>query len=323
MYPRKNKNNYDWRILMKTMKKFAVIAMLMIIVSGVTACGKEQSRGNSIGNLANGGYVAESDGWIIYAIEGSIYCAREDGSEKTAIYRGRNGDVSQINVMDGIVYFVENYSQCRVNMDGSGYECLIESDWDEKRFVYGSQLVGDWVYCERKKISVNDSQMDDIWTESADINKIGSTTCVTNKEIYNSQTDGIYKANLNGGAFTKISEDSAFELMVIGDWVYYTNNDAHLCRMKTNGSHMEQISKLPMYSVITDGEWIYGSDHKAIYKTKVSDMDWQIIAYGNANCLQLAGDWLYFKDKESDSMYLYRVKTDGTVSEEFASYGDV
>ena len=76
------------------------------------------NRGNSVGNIANNGYVASYGDWIIYNNQhgGGIYKIKKDGTRKEKL---SDGFVYQLNIMDGWIYYVYDNDRAiyRIKMD--------------------------------------------------------------------------------------------------------------------------------------------------------------------------------------------------------------
>ena len=106
----------------------------------------EEPRGNTTGNIANGGLVAYSEGWIYYSNredQGKLYKKREDGSDATLLSNNR---AVEINVVGDWVYYNNGNLSNRwgniykIRTDGTQEILLNEQD---SSWV---QVVGDWIY---------------------------------------------------------------------------------------------------------------------------------------------------------------------------------
>lgn len=111
----------------------------------------ESGNTTPVGNLTNGGYVAEGDGWVFCALPApgdgwtttSIVRMREDGSERSVIYTAGEGVdlIWHLNVENGRLYFTEDtgsYSSEVVSIaeDGSGRQTMGSAGIDMMFQVY-------------------------------------------------------------------------------------------------------------------------------------------------------------------------------------------
>ena len=67
----------------------------------------KEERGNTNGNLLNGGMIAYQGEWLYFSSEGSLYKSKLDGSEIKIIYKAEenDGNIANINIIDDELYF--------------------------------------------------------------------------------------------------------------------------------------------------------------------------------------------------------------------------
>lgn len=205
-----------------------------------------------------------------------IYMIRTDGTRKTKI---NDDDSWNITVCDNWIYYI--------NLSDGGYIYKISTDGA------GKQKLND---CNSKYMSVTD---DYIYYANADDDhmlnsmEIGNPSIVhkyaniftlgldsDNSWIYFSNSKDnfrLYAANPEGTEIRKLSDDSAFDIQVLGDTIFYSN----------------------------------ASDGDKLYKIKTDGTGRTVVYGGSTYLLNTAGDWIYFfKDKEGTK--LYKIMLDGT-----------
>ena len=92
-------------------------------------------RGNTLGNIVNGGHAAEQDGWVYYSNIGSKSLSRvnEDENIVETIYNGhQKTTIASINVANGWIYFSEYGGIFKIRSDGSGLENIITNTISNK-----------------------------------------------------------------------------------------------------------------------------------------------------------------------------------------------
>jgi len=235
----------------------------------ITSENVAEGRGNSFGNICNGGYVAEDEDWVYVSLYNmGLYKIRKDGSKRVKL---SSYVVSNLNVKDGWVYYVnppdaragERSRLYRMKTDGTGKKRLVK---DEVSFV---NVVGDWIY----------------YINLSDDNKP-------------------YKVSTDEKHRQKLSDHSLQSLLVEDGWMYFQKTDNHVIyKMRTSGTDMKRLTDLPYpyYSFINkDGEWLYyyfqEDDGSGIYRMKTDGSSKEKIlgvSVVNMNC---ADGFIYFTD---------------------------
>lgn len=285
--------------------------------STILKAARLEVRGNTPGNLANNGRVANSEGWV-YFIEPNnleIYRMHEDGSKiellggealcdlnvvddwiyyhdkQRRVARMRtDGSFSEvltaeqgyfINVMDNWIYYTNLHNICRMRLDGSGQEVLLEPEFSSTRFL-NLNVSGGYVY-----YSVYQQEpIYQHWIERMNI-ETGETEVlqydmfrffVDGQWIYYltdySENQGIYRSQLNGEGIEPLllcGDTRRPDRINIHDgWIYYlvteTNYELgymtdNLYRMQTDGSNVEMMcfahSGASMSFFYSTNFWLY------------------------------------------------------------------
>lgn len=237
-------------------------------------------RGNTLSNVANGGYFAAGEQWIYYANANDgnrLYKMFPDGSNKTQL---TDDPVMDINVFGDRVFYVVPimpHGMYRMNSDGSKHKKVLSSS------VQHVNMIGDWMYYS------NENDFD---------------------RIYKATIDGIKKAQLNN--------DPSDCVQVVDDWIYYINraDDGRMYKMRINGDDRQMLhAHWTNEMVVADG-WIYyyGGEDSGLYKMRTDGSDQQQLSTIKSAFLHVAGDWIYYASRD-DAETMYRMRTDGSDNE--------
>jgi len=142
-------------------------------------------------------------------------------------------------------------------------------------------------------------------------------------------TEGIYKLKTDGTGKTKICSDDAREMMVMGEWIYYSNysDKNSLYKIKVDGTSRTKIADDSSKIINISGNYIYYIKYQiAGYPNYTTDLC-KIKVDGTENIkipcdekiqfLIVEGDFIYYSayidDKEpAKGMSIFKMKTDGT-----------
>lgn len=153
----------------------------------------------------------------------------------------------------------------------------------------------------------------------------GAFTATDGKYLYikNTLNGAIYRYNPDGSGEKFICDyDAIHQLNVVGDWLYYLNDNHYIVKIRSDGSGQKTvISTDKAYSLIVVGDWIYYTveynDYSqgycySIYKIRTDGTGKQGLEYyDSAKSLNIAGDWLYYVNNK-DNNCIYKIRTDGT-----------
>lgn len=279
--------------------------LILSIVGGVLAVGlavflfiylggkKETARGNSSGNIVNGGLVALQEGLIYFqnsADNHKIYKVQPDGDYETKVSDDRG---AYLNVLGQWLYYAngdDNNRIYRVSTDGSRAAPVN----DEAASCVN--VVDRWVY-------------------------------------YINEDDGSrpYKIRTDGKKQLRLSDDQAADLSVVDGWAYYTNRDdgGKIYKVRVNGSKRTQVNDEASGSPNVVGKSIYyvnEDDQSKIYKIGIDGSGKTAIGDDAAACLNVANNWVYYSNKDDDAK-AYRISTNGgeptQISDEPSGYLNV
>ncbi len=101
-----------------------------------------------------------------------------------------------------------------------------------------------------------------------------------------------------------------------GKWIYfnYINYDSKLYKIMEDGTGLTKLSDDDAYKINVIGDYVYYinySDSK-IYRIKLDGMDKTLLSSDQAESLQVVNDWIYYYDVNGSEKVIYRMKTDGS-----------
>ena len=272
-------------------------------------------RGNTTGNIANGGYVAYQDGWIYYSNledERKLYKKRTDGSDLTLL---SSNSATNINVVGDWVYYSNPYYYpTGAPMGGNVYKIKTDGS-DETRLndhnSFSVQVVDDWIYyisSEQEgqklipyKMKIDGSEQTIIIDRTVhNLNVVDGWVYFIERVGYNDMPR-IYRVRTDGSDLTLLLEEQANSLIVEGEWMYYNQWENYLIRVKTDGSSRQIVNFEPtnFINFNVDGDWIYyiNIDEGVwgnIYRIRNDGGDCERVNKERALKIFAAGDWIYY-----------------------------
>ncbi|MDP4094181.1 MAG: DUF5050 domain-containing protein [Bacillota bacterium] len=272
---------------------FAIVEDGSVVQLDGSLTNTESSDDKNYGNITQGNFVHQKDGWVYYISNCIMYKAKADDlSNKNRI---SDLEMSYPILIDDWIYF----SGWNSSINGNLYK--IKTDGTQQSLVLNA--------------SVRCLNYEDGWIYYIDC---GSS-------IDTDLRGTINKIKIDGTGKTKISDDKANELIVSNGWVYYTSptgpNNVALFRMKADGTNKEMLNDQYTNQLNVTTNYIFcctglnigtglvrmdldGSNKKVIVK----DSNVYNAFYINAN-----ENWIYFVDNgNSTKNQLCKIKPDGT-----------
>lgn len=321
--------------------------------SGDTDSDAIENAGNTSGNLRNGGFVVEKNGWIYYIKNGNKICKiRTDGTEETKLADVK--DARSLNVIDNSLYYVASTDQStdvhsnkdsiaiyKEGISGGYSTSLISEDEDNygKGYPY-MKVVDHWVcyspqfhYISKENANFYDTfyRLD---SDTRDANKSSGEyfksmfveggfvyyTTLGDNRIRQMPTSG----NKKDDGTTDNSKEKDLGIKgvirdVVNGYIYYDDVDGDTYKIKVDGTEKTKITSLPDKFIIY-GDWIYyvvqGNDNLyQLRKMKIDGtQDTGFNAYKVDN-FSITGDWVYYRNSGSGNVY--RTRLDGSSQEEF------
>lgn len=247
------------------------------------------ARGNSNGNLNQGGPIVKQGDWIYYSgVYDALYKSRPDGSEKTKL---TDSVAFYINIVDDWIYYCTMDKKgnpghtMKIKTDGTG-----ETELGELHASY-LNIVGAWIY-----FKLSDGV-----------------------QIENSYHP-LYRMKFDGTEKTLVFEDRSEDIFIFDDWLYYrnTNDKPVLTMMRTDGTERTEIGDSGFLWNYVDENYIYYFDWiegtAMLFKEKPDGSENIKIAEMESSKYVISGSWIYYEN-EADERKLYRIRTDGSEKE--------
>lgn len=296
----KNKKDLLKKIIICTITVLG-IALVMLLISNLLSANKV---GNSIGNIRNYGYAAESNNWIYYlspnedSTDIGIFKIKNNGKNKQQLYMS-DLDIVSINVYKNYIYFI-----------GSATETYLEDDELDNK-IYRIKTDGTNLEI------LNDNELNNECYEMY----------VVNDAIYYIGVNAeICKMDLNGANKTVIADNGTGYLGITDKYIIYnaleSKDKAEYVTyiMNLDGTEAKPILEgKRLYSVNIEEDYVYYSDsNKKLYRTKIGSNEeealYEDIQVYNLNTNENYAYYLNYLDseKENFTVCLFRVKLDGT-----------
>ena len=273
--------------------------------------------GNTMGNIANYGWVCIQDDAIYYSekVDGqALYRADLDGKNKVKL---SDHPAQDINVVGDTVYFVDSkeYKIYSVKTDGSDHKLLLDI-FGQRLFVIGNRLHyvnwGDGCKIYSANFDGTDNKM--VINVSADhVSLSGAWLYYQNRD----QMEAISKVKIDGTGNELLNEVNCLFINGAGDEIYYANwgDEGKLYRCKNDMSEVaEPLSESKVGYINLYGDWAYYVDwikDQNIYRKHMKTGELECVSKDMAMGIFIKGDYVYYYN-EIDNNRLYRMELDGS-----------
>ncbi len=299
--------------------------------------GSDLARGNTPGNITNGGLMALQDQWLYFnGLCGDTYYLLKKNLSSGEVIKVSDDKASYINIVGDWIYYTtgrENYSIVRIRTDGT--ERIILAD-DQAEYM---NVVGDRIYyanfssyvklytmrtdgTDRNEVSRHSDEIS-FW-----VNAFSDWIYYSNlfgnpddyKELDNEDieqlmmTRGIYKIRPDGSNSLQLNNYDAENINVSNEWIYFTNADDadKIYKMKTDGSEQQALTEEGAIQLNVSGDSIYychESDKWRIYRMQLDGSDKKCLSEKFVTSIYIFGDWVYYRDWDGN---LRRMQPDGS-----------
>jgi uncharacterized protein YjdB len=225
-------------------------------------------QGNTLGNISNGGFFAESNGSIYFSFMSylGLYKINKNDNNKTKIF---DGYAENINVVGDNIYFTDNESHLnKMKIDGTG---LTKVSDDKFKYV---NVIGDTVY-------------------------------------YQSNNSSLNKIKTDGSGKTEIIQEQARYINVKDGWIYYVDNSNgnHLYKIRIDGNEKTILARnIDNRPILVDNEWVYFNNGK-ISKVKVDGTGQQMVYGSDSQNLNIKDGWIIFTPRNVETLYKLKIDT--------------
>ena len=333
-----NKNKIKKRII-----KIVVVLALMLLIWFILRVKindvAQNNIGNSISNIRNYGYASAQGDWIYYiapnqnASRECLYKVKTNGLEKTKLLES-DTDILSLNVYDNYLYYIsikdnvegsedeKDNKIYRLNTDGEPVPQVINdnrfnNDCLEIYVIDGSLFfIGE----DMNIYKINLSTLETTLVSDNKTGYIGMNykyilfNKVINEETYECVT---YIMGIDGtDARPVVDGQRLYSVAIDGDYVYYTNAEKKLFRVKIDSNKPESITDMTAYNMNLYGGRIYFLNYKdeaaqdytvCIYKVnaKPGSTPEELLEMNTySSFLNVAGGRLIFTDGENSKGYI-------------------
>ncbi|MDR2719723.1 MAG: DUF5050 domain-containing protein, partial [Nitrososphaerota archaeon] len=256
-------------------------------------------RGNTTGNIVNGGYYAQQGDYIFFmnnSDSGKLYKVRVDGNDLTKLC---DDPCKYVNVMGEYVYYSKgsrgsNGKLCKIKTDGSNRTQLNN---DDSAYI---NVLDDWIYyCNESdnqklyKMRINGENRQKLCDD-----KSISINVVDNWIYYSNRSDDykIYKIAVDGKSKLKLNDDDCSFINVVNDWIYYINlkesGRVRFCDSDANGVIDE-------WAMITSTGVSFGAG--MLYKMRIDGRERRKIYSSAVSYLNVVNGYVFFTETNESS----------------------
>ncbi len=299
--------------------------------------GSGLARGNTPGNITNGGLMAQQDQWLYFkGLFGGTHYLLKKNLSSGEIIKVSDDRANYINIVGEWIYYTtgkENYSIVKIRTDGTERTILAD---DKAEYM---NVVGDRIYY------ANFSSYAKLYTMRVDGTDRGKVYKYSDEVSLwvNAFSDWIYYANLFGDPddYKEFSEEDIEQLMmtrgiykirpggsnsiqlnnydadyinVSNEWIYFTNTDDadRIYKMKNDGNEQQALTEEGATNLNVSGDFIYycnKTDKGRIYRIQLDGSEQKCLSEKYASCIYIFGEWVYYPDWEGN---LRRMQSDGS-----------
>lgn len=229
---------------------------------------EEIRRGNSLGNIANGGTAAEDKYYYYYSVQGKLYREHKESQNIEVILEE---DCTNINVLDEQIIVMGSRNLYAINKENGDKTILLEAPCKDV------QVINDWIYfiniSEGRQIyrmKLDGSQFEQLNDKpSGRLNVIDNQIiyCLIDEseEVYDNffvPCGEMYRMKEDGTQAEKLTTYNVSFINVVGEWIYYADveDQMSLYKIRVDGTDKTKLSDSHAYFIHADERNIYYSD---------------------------------------------------------------
>ncbi|MBQ6733524.1 MAG: DUF5050 domain-containing protein [Lachnospiraceae bacterium] len=332
-------------------RKFVIILVILLLLAGVGVFATIQFigrsvpdnpssvRGNTPGNIYNGGYFCEADGKVYFANPAdsdTLYSmdVNEANFQKLSAMRVRNilsggnflyyvMDEHTRSVSSGLGAAVEEYGIYRLRNDGKYTVCLLRSR------VGTMQLGGNYLYYQigdeatgtLERISTTKKGRTGYGnTPSFFAERINPASYENGMIYYNSMQTAysLYQLNVEAepAASRAVFQSNIYQPIVQAPYVYFLNaaDGYKVCRYHVTSGTLETLTPYGADCYNVNNTHIYYDTQEApspgLYRVRLDGSGHEQLATGAYSALHLTSNFLYYKMYGTENMF-YHIPLNG------------
>lgn len=293
----------------------------------------DNAVGNTAGNLYNGGYFCENDGFVYFSNPYDNYALYRMTPDETDMEKLITTETKCINVMGDYIYYYQFGSG---SGEGFGYvidmngvyrspkkspktgSCLDKIHLDTM-LLYGNHLYYDandstGVYLKRLSINGNDS-------ENLTNYKLTAVCCADNGKLYFNNTTDNYRLQSFDVNTKRISDElisDVYQPIVEGNTAYCIDIHNHYALVKYDlmtgeKTVLDDSTRVDMFNM--SDKYIYyqtSGDVIEFRRIPKNGGTYEVIAEGAYNTFQITSKYVYFRQFNSE-VPIYRIPLDGSL----------
>ncbi|HHT93421.1 MAG TPA: DUF5050 domain-containing protein [Clostridiaceae bacterium] len=239
--------------------------------------------GNTMGNLQNGGLVAETDDYVYYLAinkKKNMTFMRRSKTDETDVKKIAEGNIRYISVMKDAIYFTDKENHLSTIALSGSKKDLVQKVAIETTYNY-TLAVGDWIY-------------------------------------YCDEQFKLHRIRPNGSKNTALSEGKFKRIQAAEDMIYGLNESGNIVYIKGNGDNETVTDVKANEFVVYNKDWIYFLDDDAIYMASTEDFSTEKVKEIKASCLNIFEDKIYYFDKDAGKVFSMDI--DGENVEEIVEF---
>ena len=279
----------------------AVTALILGIFIKRGVFEKENTVGNSMGNIRNYGYATYQKGWIYYVAPTDdniksvgVFKSRIDGNSKKQLKPEDwkdNWNVMSLNVVGDYIYFITTEAKSttsdnneetvnsdsidnriyKMKIDGTELTLLNDNEFNDES--YSIYVVNDKIYYIGSDLNIYSMDLNGE-NRVALGNKQTGFLGVNDKYIlYNDYPETIteqttnkdfitYIMDLDGNNIRTVNGKKLTSACMIDDYIYYTNENKYLCKVKVDGSDDQVLVEKATYNLTSSKNYLYFFTYK-------------------------------------------------------------
>lgn len=290
----------------KILASFSVIFIILVFIcTGIIVNinkritpNPDGTIGNTAGNLYNGGYFCEDDGYVYFSNPYDNYAMYRMKPDETELEKIVETETCSINAAGKYIYFYQTGS-------GSG-----------EGFGYVISTTG--VYRAQKEKPHNITCLDRVLGESIIL--------ADNSVYYNavSQSEGVTlkRVDITGENHETILDYKVSPACVSGSALYYSKpiENGHLMKLKLGTKNATDILSEDIYMPIVEGNSVYCIDihnNYALVRFDLTTGEKEVLAQERTDMFNVSNQYIYYQTS-GETPQLKRVTKDGSSSEVIA-----
>ena len=331
----------------------AVIILIVILLRVFTA--KSTTIGNTIGNIRNYGYIAGEKNWIYYVAPNQdankvcIYKSTLNNSEKETLLEAEY-DISSINFLNDYLYFITIEAKkaddlsvaeddidnkiCKMKSDGTEFQILNDNEFSNE--CYAIYVVNDKVFYVGIDNNIYNMDLDGNNKTRIYENKNGYLGISEKYIIYNdfinseNTTDYItYIMNLDGTDSRPVNNERLYNVCIKGDYIYYTDRNKNICKVKVDGSNKQTILETTAYNLNLSGKYLYYMNYKSdsdekvcIFRVNLNGKNNKIIKELStySSFIDIINDRVYYADSDDTKSTISLINSNNLKENELFSF---